>query len=95
MYKVLFKILDEASAQACHGKGKERHANGKPFEKQPICQICRDLGSVDFALGQAMKKILESRKLPSERGVAELLGAINYLAAAVYMRRELEQKEVL
>ena len=36
-----------------------------------------------FALGQAAKKAQESMRLPAGRDVAELLGAINYLAGAV------------
>ena len=41
------------------------------------------LGSVDGFLYQAIKKTVESKRLPKDRAVAELLGAINYLAGAV------------
>ena len=42
-----------------------------------------DLYGPGFALGQAAKKAHESQRLPAGRDVAELLGAINYLAGAV------------
>lgn len=86
-YDSLRVVLDEAFAQASEGKGKERHAYGdeEPFEKQPICEICTRLGSIDGALFQAVKKIYECKRLPSERAVNELLGAINYIAAAIIL----------
>lgn len=86
-YDSLRSVLDEAFAQASKGKGKERHAysDEEPFEKQPICEICTRLGSIDGALFQAVKKIYECKRLPSERAVNELLGAINYIAAAVIL----------
>jgi len=85
-YKSLQNILQEAYLQAAEGKGKERHANGEPFEEQLICQIGR-LG-LNFCLGQAVKKIVESGRLEGERGVKELLGAINYISAEIITRRE-------
>ena len=56
----------------------------EPFSSQLICAIPKRLGPGGecFCLGQAVKKICESRRLPPERARAELLGAINYLAAA-------------
>ena len=86
-YKSLSDILDEALLQASEGKGKERHASdGEAFEHQPICELGRRLGG--GALYQAVKKIYESQRLPGEAGVRELLGAINYIAAAIIVRRE-------
>jgi hypothetical protein len=85
-YDSLARVLDEALAQAQHGKGAERHAvPGEPFVDQQIVRICEWLGhgGVAFAVGQAVKKAIESSRLPDERARAELLGAINYLAAAV------------
>jgi hypothetical protein len=35
-----------------------------------------------------VKKVYESQRLGGERGVAELLGALNYIAAAVIVMRE-------
>lgn len=82
-YEPLAAVLDEALAQAQSGKGKERHASGEPFLGQPIISICEELGSGQFAIGQAAKKSRESLRLPPDRARRELLGAINYLAAAV------------
>ena len=82
-YEKLFSVLTRALDQAQAGKGAQRHAQGKPFEEQPM-QVVIDLFGVGFALGQAAKKSQESLRLPTpERQVAELLGAINYLAGAV------------
>lgn len=87
-YEPLHDILLEALNQASHGKGKERHANGKPFLRQPIMEIGRMVGP-GYNLGQAMKKCQEASRLPeTERKVAELLGAINYIASAVILLRE-------
>lgn len=81
-YESLAAVLDAALDQAQHGKGADRHASGEPFEQQPIVAICEALGG-DFAVGQAIKKRHEARRLPPDRAKAELLGAIVYLAAAV------------
>ena len=86
-YLSLHLIMQEALEQASEGKGKERHAKeGELFEKQPICEIARRLDG--GPLYQAVKKIYESVRLPGEAGVRELLGAINYIAAEVILRRE-------
>lgn len=83
-YDKLADVLTRAYQQAANGKGKERHANdGVPFEEQPMSAINGLLGSTDGFLYQAMKKAVESKRLPKERAVAELFGAINYLAGAV------------
>ena len=87
-YDSLEKVLAEALHQASMGKGAARHAKeGEPFEKQPICEMARRLG-VGGPLYQAVKKIYESERLQGERGIAELLGAINYIAAAIIVWRE-------
>ena len=87
-YEPLGGILDAALHQAQAGKGKERHANGKPFLQQPIMEIGRMVGP-GYATGQAMKKAQESARLPTrEAQVRELLGAINYLAAAALLIEE-------
>ena len=87
-YASLQQVLHEALLQASEGKGKERHAgDGEHFESQPICEIAKRVG-LGFLLGQAVKKIYESGRLPDPQGVHELLGAINYLAAAIIVRRE-------
>lgn len=84
-YEALGLALGQAVAQAARGKGADRHAEkGEPFSEQLIMSIPKRLGPGGecFCLGQALKKICESRRLPPERARAELLGAINYLAAA-------------
>lgn len=82
-YESLSAVHDDALHQAQSGKGKERHSSGEAFDEQPIVSICEDLGSSQFAIGQAVKKSRESLRLPYDRARAELLGAINYLSAAV------------
>jgi hypothetical protein len=88
-YQRLGKVLSDAMAQAARGKGKERHAGvNENFEDQQIVEIARRLGSEDGPLFQAVKKIYESKRLSREAAKAELLGAINYLAAAIIVREE-------
>jgi len=91
-YDVLLKVLIEAFNQAAYGKGKERHASNDSYDKQPCCSIARKVG-LGFPLGQAMKKIEESIRLETEHGIAELFGAINYIAAAIIVLREKEQED--
>lgn len=87
-YGSLRGVLGRAYAQASSGKGHERHAVGKPFDEQPMQRLI-ELYGVGFALGQAAKKAQESQRLPAGRDVAELLGAINYLAGAViYLEKQ-------
>lgn len=87
-YATLRAVLDRALAQASGGKGRERHAvEGEPFERQQICEVTRRLGH-GFSRGQAVKKIYEAQRLPRERAVAELLGAINYIAASIIVLEE-------
>lgn len=90
-YEPLADVLKAALDQAQSGKGKERHATGKPFLQQPIMQLRRMVGS-GYTLGQAMKKAQEAQRLPAEQAEIDLLGAINYLAAEVLARREECQK---
>lgn len=94
-YDSLANVLREALEQASAGKGKERHAGeGEAFEDQQIVQLGEWLGTNHFQLGQACKKILESARLPPGRARVELLGAINYIAAAVIQtdRAEVQRK---
>lgn len=81
-YNSLRDVLERAYTQAATGKGNERHAGCNPFDEQPMQDLIKLYG-VGFALGQAAKKSQESQRLPAGRDVAELLGAINYLAGAV------------
>lgn len=84
-YDVLRRVLARAVEQASAGKGRERHAHDEPFDQQKIVLLAKWSGGPAFDVGQACKKALESTRLPKERAVAELLGAINYLAAAVIL----------
>jgi hypothetical protein len=87
-YESLAAILDEALAQAQSGKGAERHANpGQAFADQVIVWLCEAMGSNQGDVFQACKKAIESTRLPRKRAIAELLGGINYLAAAVLVIR--------
>ena len=92
-YDSLYKVLLSAYNQASNGKGKERHQlnDDEPFENQKICEIARRL-SVDYNLGQAVKKIYESKRLADQRDIAELYGAINYIAAAIIVKQEVKNE---
>lgn len=82
-YECLAAVLKRAFDQASVGKGNERHAQvGEPFEAQMMQDMAKRFG-VGVLLGQAFKKSEESQRLPHDRAVAELLGAIVYLAGAV------------
>lgn len=90
-YENLAAVLQQSLDQAQHGKGKERHANSKPFDRQPIMEIGRMVG-LGSPTGQAQKKTQEAvgmfNRGEPERAIAELLGAINYLAAAIMLIHE-------
>ena len=87
-YRSLAGILVDAYHQAQSGKGKERHANGLPFEAQPMQTISGMLDSDKGMAYQACKKIVEATNMQSlpafER---EILGAINYLAGMIIFNR--------
>jgi len=90
-YQPLLEILVEALDQAQSGKGRIRHANNKPFLEQPIMAETHNLG-LGFPLGQARKKLLESfgsvNNGDPDRAIADMLGAINYTAAAILAIRK-------
>lgn len=96
MYQPLRDVLKAAYAQASAGKGKDRHANGKPFLEQPIMEIGRMVG-MGYQTGQAMKKAQEAggmvQRGQHDAARAELLGAINYLAAAYILIGEIATKQ--
>jgi len=81
-YFPLFSVLNDALNEAQVGKGAVRHGNGLSFMDQPALTITRAVG-LGFPLGQAMKKIQECQRMDTDAAKRELLGAINYLAAAV------------
>ena len=82
-YSSLADVLAKALDQAQNGKGNQRHQVGNaPFSGQPICSLTRIYG-LAYPFGQAAKKIHEVGQLErKEAKLAEVLGAINYLAAA-------------
>ena len=83
-YERLVDVFKRAHDQAAHGKGKERHANDLPFEQQRMISICKLVGSPDGMTYQVVKKLTEGLAMPEHhRKVAELYGAINYLAGIV------------
>lgn len=93
-YDCLRAVFDQAVEQAARGKGRERHASGEPFDEQTIMQTTRAHG-LGFATGQAEKKLRESHRLAemeggNARAVRELLGAINYTAAAIIRLQEVK-----
>ena len=97
-YAILRDVFANAVEQASGGKGKERHANGSPFVDQPILAITRLLtghpcGALAF---QAIKKTIEAGRLVELKGtdaaVAELRGAMNYIAAMVIYLEEQASK---
>lgn len=87
-YGQLEAILNEALEQAAAGKGKERHANERSFEDQPMQLISHLLNDHHGLAFQAIKKIQEALRLPEDRAERELLGAINYIAGMIIFQRE-------
>lgn len=87
-YERLMSVLLDAYAQATSGKGVERHQGseegdgGVSFEKQDMMKVMERVGQ-GFALGQAIKKIVEGNRLPWRKAREEFLGAIVYVAGAV------------
>ena len=95
-YETLARILKMAYDQASAGKGKERHANGRKFDDQPIMTIAKDHG-LGYQTGQAEKKLKEAHTLLKLKGkeaaIRELLGVINYAAAAIAHIEKMEEGE--
>lgn len=91
-YFSLSLVLQRAWEQAALGKGAARHGQNLPFEEQPMLAITRTLGSHAGLLYQAAKKAQESQRMDKDAAVAELLGAINYLAGAIIYLEEKDGK---
>lgn len=91
-YEELAQVLMEALCQAAYGKGKERHGSDNPILHQPIITTPLTQGSPDGLTYQVSKKAIESGRLPAERGDAELMGAVNYAACAIIVRRRLRKQ---
>jgi hypothetical protein len=90
-YECLANVLREALNQAQAGKGSERHSTGQPFDQQPIVALQRLYGT-GFAFGQVSKKMEESQRMYHQAARAELLGAINYLAASIIFLDEQNER---
>ena len=96
-YFALAAVLGDALEQASKGKGKERHANARPFLDQPIMAIGRMLGSTaDGEFYQVIKKAQEASNMVARGNTsgakAELLGVIVYAAAAYLLIEESESQ---
>lgn len=85
-YGKLGDVLHSAFHQAARGKGKDRHADEKPFHEQSMARITQRRG-IGHPLGQADKKTEEAQRMlergEDDKAVHELLGAIIYLAGAI------------
>jgi hypothetical protein len=91
-YDSLRAVLAQAVEQASGGKGAERHSNRQPFDQQPICQGGRRFG-ISGLVYQCWKKshevpVLLAMDDGKARAVRELLGVINYAAAAILVLQE-------
>ena len=92
-YEPLAEILQEALDQAQKGKGAICHANGLRFIDQPIMCGGRESGEGGLTF-QSRKKILEAQNCTDDaRAIEDMLGAINYVAAQVLLRREKALKQ--
>jgi hypothetical protein len=87
-YQELANVLEAALEQAQSGKGRERHANGLPFEDQRMQTISDLIGTERGMAFQAIKKLTEGLDLADPDAVErELLGAIVYTAGIVVRHR--------
>lgn len=96
-YEALARVLGLAYDQSAKGKGKERHANARPFLDQPIMTIGRMLGSTaDGEFYQVIKKAQEASNMVARGNTsgakAELLGVIVYAAATYILIEESESQ---
>lgn len=95
----LNEIYSDAIDQCAGGKGNERHGQGQDFLSQKWVRIARQHG-IGFLTGQAQKKLEEAMNyyhnnqadapIRSEWWEREMLGALNYLAMAIYFERNLK-----
>ena len=82
-YHRLAKALLGAYAQAAQGKGKDRHANDLPFERQRMQTIAQGQGSAEGLIYQVCKKAQESQRMARGDKIHELGGVIVYAAGAI------------
>jgi hypothetical protein len=90
----LYEIYEDAVAQACVGKGNERHGMGKSFYDQKWVKLA-DIHGVGFLSGQAQKKLEEAFDAYRQGNCdmvwfeKELMGSLNYVAMSLlYLRRK-------
>ena len=85
-YHSLACALLSAYKQAAVGKGKERHANDLPFDRQPMQLHSDAIGDTGGMCYQVQKKSVESMQMPTGRAIHELGGAIVYAAGMIVWR---------
>jgi hypothetical protein len=92
----LNEIFNDAVDQCAGGKGQERHGMGMTFLEQKWSRLAKDHG-IGFLTGQAQKKLEEAMAFYNTHGKPdaewwdrEMLGAIVYLAMAVYYERNMK-----
>jgi hypothetical protein len=91
----LNEIYSDAVDQCVGGKGNERHGKGLDFLSQKWVRLAKDHG-IGFLTGQAQKKMEEAMHYYHQSGYdqewweREMLGALNYLAMAIYFERNLK-----
>ncbi len=96
-YAALAEVLSDAYNHAASGKGHQRHAGDRPFLDQPIIEIGRMIDSIGGHAYQITKKAQEGNRMAGRAdyaaAIGEMLGIINYAAAAVILLREFEQED--
>lgn len=91
-YEWLATVLQAALDQAQYGKGKERHANDRPFHEQRMQTLSDALNSAKGMAFQACKKITEGVDHPTyEQQERELLGAIVYISGMIIWLKRHQQ----
>ncbi|MFA0814033.1 hypothetical protein [Microbulbifer epialgicus] len=78
------RVVPSTAGTTPRGRGEEWHGTGQSFGNQPMQRVSQLLDIDGGMAFQAIKKIHESRRLSNfKRCVAELLGAINYIAGMI------------
>lgn len=94
-YEALASILLSAYNQSARGKGKERHANGLPFDQQPIMDIGR-MSGIGGHVYQTMKKAQEAGNMvlrgEMDAAIHEFRGVIIYAAAAILLTDDIRRR---
>lgn len=92
LYGRLVYALSLAYDQAAFGKGKERHANDKPFEEQTM-MVANRVTDDGFSWGQIFKKIQEIPNIKDpDLKLAEMISIIVYAAGWVLWYEEFVKK---